>query len=148
VFMRQAKPMRVSGLSWKRLPDLRPASRRASAAHWSKGTPLAPHRGLDYDDRHSKEIQMSGRTNHAEPPPVLDALDKSKQATETVRQAADDLAVVNTVLDTQVPAEVRNEEVDQALAHADQLQEQLDKSVDLLQDVTKTLEAEVKNRST
>ena len=91
---------------------------------------------------------MSGRSDHAEPPPVLDALDKSKQATETVRQAADDLAVVNTVLDTHVPSEVRNEEVDQALAHAEQLQEQLDKSVDLLQDVTKTLEAEVKRRST
>ena len=91
---------------------------------------------------------MSGRTNHAEPPPVLDALDKSKQATETVRQAADDLAIVNTVLDTHVPAEVRSEEVDQALAHGDQVQAQLDKSVELLQDVTKTLEAEVKKNST
>jgi len=78
---------------------------------------------------------------------VLDALDKSKQATETIQQAADDLAVVNTVLDTHVPPEVRNEELDQALAHADQLQEQLDDSLDLLQDVTKTLEDEVKNRS-
>jgi len=78
----------------------------------------------------------------------LDALDTDKHATETVRQAADDLAVVNTVLDTNVPAEARNEEVDQALAHADQLQEQLDKSVDLLQDVTKALEAEAKKRST
>jgi len=83
----------------------------------------------------------------AEPPPILDALDKSKEAAETVREAADDLAVVHTVLDTQVPAEARNEEVDQALAQADQLQEQLDKSAELLQDVTKTLEAEVKNRS-
>jgi uncharacterized protein (DUF924 family) len=75
-------------------------------------------------------------------------LDKSKQATETVRQAADDLAVVHTVLDTQVPAEVRNEEVDLALEHAEQLQEQLDKSIDLLQDVTETLEAEVKKSTT
>ena len=90
---------------------------------------------------------MSGRSMQAEPPPILDALDKSKEAAETVREAADDLAVVHTVLDTQVPAEARNEEVDQALAQADQLQEQLDKSAELLQDVTKTLEAEVKNRS-
>jgi hypothetical protein len=98
---------------------------------------VAPHEG----------VEMSGRATQAEPPPILDALDKSKQAAETVQQAADDLAVVNTVLDTHVPAEARNEEVHQALAHADQLQEQLDKSVDLLQDVTKTLEAEVKNRT-
>ncbi|WP_286666599.1 hypothetical protein [Variovorax flavidus] len=69
---------------------------------------------------------------------------KSKQATETVQQAADDLAVVHTVLDTQVPAEARNDEVDQALAQADQLQAELDKSVELLHDVTRTLEAEVK----
>ncbi|WP_286572608.1 hypothetical protein [Variovorax gracilis] len=75
-------------------------------------------------------------------------MDKSNQAAEAVREAADDLAVVHTVLDVQVPAEARNEEVDQALAQADQLQEQLDKSVELLQDVTKTLEAEVKNRAT
>ena len=54
---------------------------------------------------------MSGRSNHAEPPRVLDALDKSKQATETIQQAADDLAVVNTVLDTHVPPEGRNEEL-------------------------------------
>ncbi|MDM0108514.1 hypothetical protein QTH97_26445 [Variovorax sp. J22R24] len=87
---------------------------------------------------------MSGRPMHEEPPPVLDALDKSKQATETVRQAADDLAVVHAVLDTQVPEEARNDEVDQALAQADQLQAELDKSVELLHDVTRTLEAEVK----
>ena len=91
---------------------------------------------------------MSGRSMHAEPPPLLDALDKSKEATETVQQAADDLAVVHTVLDTQVPAEARSEEVDQAFAHADQLQTQLDKSVEILQDVTETLEAEVKKRTT
>ncbi|MDM0109570.1 hypothetical protein QTH97_31925 [Variovorax sp. J22R24] len=96
----------------------------------------------------TKELDMSGRSMQAEPPPLVDALDKSNQAAEAVREAADDLAVVHTVLDVQVPAEARNEEVDQALAQADQLQEQLDKSVELLQDVTKTLEAEVKNRAT
>jgi hypothetical protein len=90
---------------------------------------------------------MSGRSSQGEPPAVLDALDKTREAAETVQEAADDLAVVHTVLDAQVPVEVRNEDVDQALAHAGQLQEQLDKSVELLQDVTKTLEAEVKKRA-
>ena len=51
---------------------------------------------------HFQRNSMSGRSMHAEPPPLLDALDKSKEATETVQQAADDLAVVHTVLDTQV----------------------------------------------
>jgi len=84
----------------------------------------------------------------AEPPPILDALDKSKQAAETVQQAADNLAVVHAVLDAHVPAEVRNEDVDQAIDQADQVQEQLGSSVELLQDVAKTLEDEVKAKST
>ena len=62
--------------------------------------------------------------------------------------AADDLAVVHTVLEMQVPPETRSEEVDQAFAQADQLQTQLDKSVELLQDVTKALQAEVIKRTT
>jgi hypothetical protein len=90
---------------------------------------------------------MSSQSTQAEPPPVVDALDKSKQAAETVQQAAESLAVVHAVLDTQVPAERRNEEVGQAIDQTDQVQDQLSESVELLQDVVKTLEDEVKAKS-
>ena len=42
-------------------------------------------------------IQPNGATS-----PIADALDKNKQATEDVKKAADDLAVVHAVLDTKL----------------------------------------------
>ena len=90
---------------------------------------------------------MSSQSTQAQPPPVVEALDKSKQAAETAQQAAESLAIVHAVLDTEMSAEVRNEEVGRAIDQADQMQEQLSGSVELLQDVVKTFEAEAKAKS-
>jgi hypothetical protein len=79
--------------------------------------------------------------------PIVDALDKNKQAAETVEQAAHDLAVVHAVLDKEVPREVRKGDVGQAVNQTSELEKRLTESVELLQEVNQTLVAELESRS-
>jgi hypothetical protein len=79
--------------------------------------------------------------------PIMDALDKNKQAAETVEQAAHDLAVVHAVLDKEVPQEVRKGDIGQAVTQTSELEKRLTESVELLQEVNQTLVAELESRS-
>lgn len=76
-------------------------------------------------------------------PPVADALEKSQEVQGKVKRAADELAVVHAVLDKEIPEEERTGEVDQAVKHTGRLEKKLQKTADLLDEVTKTLESEV-----
>ncbi|MGJ7606975.1 hypothetical protein ACSFA7_21720 [Variovorax sp. LT1R20] len=62
----------------------------------------------------------------------------------TIRKAADELAVVHAVLDKNVPTETVPADVRQAVRRTDVLEKKLSKSAELLDEVTETLEAEVK----
>ncbi|WP_326540011.1 hypothetical protein [Pseudorhodoferax sp.] len=85
---------------------------------------------------------MSQPSNDAEAAAALEqAIEKAKEVAADIRQAADDLAVANTVLDTHLSEEARTREVDQALGHTDAVEKTLTRSAETLDDVNATLDS-------
>lgn len=74
--------------------------------------------------------------------PLDDALDKNKAAQQSVQEAAEDLAVVHTVLDTEMPPPGRSDQLDQAVAQTEQLQKKLDETAEVLREVNQALESQ------
>lgn len=68
------------------------------------------------------------------------AIEKAKDVAADIRQAADNLAVANTVLETKLAEEVRTGEVAQALEHGDAVEKTLAKSAEALDEVNASLE--------
>lgn len=68
------------------------------------------------------------------------AIEKAKEVAADIKQAADDLAVANTVLETKLAEEVKAGEVAQALDHTDAVEKTLTKSAEALDEVNAALE--------
>ena len=79
--------------------------------------------------------------------PLADALDMSKEATEDVKKAADDLAVVHAVLDTRLAHGATDDEAARAVAETERVEKQLTESAEKLDQVNETLERELKRTS-
>ncbi len=75
--------------------------------------------------------------------PLAEALDQNKLATEEVKQAADDLAIVHAVLDTKVARGAPDQDVKRAVAQTSEVEQRLDESVKKLERVNEVLEREV-----
>lgn len=73
-------------------------------------------------------------------------LQKSEQVAVDVQRAADNLAVVNTVLEQELPEEVQVGEVAQAIEHTNQLEEKLTRSAEKLAEVNAALSKEIEKR--
>ena len=73
-------------------------------------------------------------------------LKKSEQVAADVQRASDNLAVVNTVLEQELPEEVQVGEVAQAIEHTSQLEEKLAKSAEKLAEVNAALSEEIEKR--
>ncbi|MDR6890906.1 MULTISPECIES: hypothetical protein [Variovorax] len=71
------------------------------------------------------------------------ALKKSKQATETVQEVADDLSVVHAVLDSEVPKETLHPDVGQAIEQTEQLKDKLKAAEEKLKTVNEALGQQV-----
>jgi hypothetical protein len=67
------------------------------------------------------------------------AIEKAKEVAADIRQAADDLAVANTVLESHLAEADRDPEVDQALDHTDAVEKTLTRSAETLDEVNATL---------
>ena len=77
--------------------------------------------------------------------PIADALDQNKQATEEVKKAADDLAVVHAVLDTKLTKKnASDDEVERAVAETGKVEKRLTKSAEKRDEVNDKLEREAK----
>ena len=74
-------------------------------------------------------------------------LDKTKAVAEEVQRAAEDLAVVGTVLEQELPAEVQVGDVALALAHAEELEQKLAASAEKLAEANLALEREIEKRT-
>lgn len=84
---------------------------------------------------------MSQPSNDAQAVKDLEqAIEKAKEVAADIRQAADDLAVANTVLDTHLSEEARTREVDQALGHTGAVEKTLTKSAETLDEVNTALD--------
>jgi hypothetical protein len=74
------------------------------------------------------------------------ALQENKQATETVQEVAEDLSVVHTVLDSEVPKETLHSDVGQAIEQTDQLKDKLRSAEEKLKTVNEALEQKVASK--
>ena len=84
---------------------------------------------------------MSNTPIDAEAAAALEqALEKAKEVAADIRQAADDLAVANTVLEKHLAEEARSHEVNQALDHTDAVEKTLTKSAETLDEVNTVLD--------
>lgn len=71
------------------------------------------------------------------------ALKENKEATQAVEKAADELAVVHAVLDSELPKEVISSDADHAVERTGQLEKQLSASSEKLRKVNESLEREL-----
>ena len=84
---------------------------------------------------------MSQPSNDAEAAQALEqAIEKAKEVAADIRQAADDLAVANTVLEAHLAEEDRSHEVNQALGHTGAVEKTLTKSAETLDEVNTVLD--------
>lgn len=87
---------------------------------------------------------MPKPSNDADAAQALEqAIEKAKEVAADIRQAADDLAVANTVLETHLAEEDRHPAVDQALDHTDAVEKTLSKSAEALDQVNASLDGVV-----
>jgi len=68
------------------------------------------------------------------------ALKENKQATKAVQEAADELAVVHTVLDMKVPKDALSPDANRAVEQTSELEKQLTASSKKLKKVNESLE--------
>lgn len=89
---------------------------------------------------------MSLNTSTTPSTPLATALDKSTQIQELIEKSADELLLVNTVLKTQLPADVHMGDVAQALEINADLEERIQQSAVDLAQVNDALEHEIEER--
>ena len=83
---------------------------------------------------------------HAAPPPLAGALEKSETVQAAVQQSATELLVNNTVLQQEVPADAPAGDVAQALQQTEKIETLLRDSADELARVNRALKRETDER--
>jgi hypothetical protein len=79
--------------------------------------------------------------------PLDQTLDKTEEVAAEVQRASDDLAVINTVLEQELPGDVQVGDVAQAIEHTGQLEKKLAESAEALAEVSATLAQEIEKRT-
>ncbi|VTU28384.1 hypothetical protein [Variovorax sp. PBL-E5] len=86
-------------------------------------------------------------TSRDRAPASLDqTLDKTEAVAADVQRASDNLAVINTVLEQELPDDIQVGEVAQAIEHAGQLEKKLAQSAETLAEVNAALTQEIERR--
>ena len=79
--------------------------------------------------------------------PLDRAIDKAKKVAAEIQQAADNLSIVNAVLQERIPREVQVGDVAQALDQSDEVEEIIDDSAKALEQVNGELEQAAKSNA-
>jgi C4-dicarboxylate-specific signal transduction histidine kinase len=79
--------------------------------------------------------------------PLVRALDQNEAVKETVEQSANELLVINAVLKQELPNEVQDGEVAQALRKTDELENRIHESAEDLAQVNRVLAQEIDERA-
>jgi hypothetical protein len=72
--------------------------------------------------------------------PLDEALTKSKEVSEEIKETAEELGVVHAVLDTQLPDNPTHEDVEEAVTRAQELEKRLNASAEKLDAAAEILE--------
>ncbi len=78
-------------------------------------------------------------------PKVAEAVNKSKEVAQEIKDAAHNLAVAHAVLEKNIPETPRAEDVGGAVKRTAEVQKKLDKTAKKLETVTEKLEDELKD---
>jgi len=78
--------------------------------------------------------------------PLDAALEKNKEATEEIKEAADELIVVHAVLDKTVSKGGNSSDAKEAVAHTQQIERRLSDTAEKLDGVNETLQREAATR--
>ncbi|RZL61110.1 MAG: hypothetical protein EOP81_18225 [Variovorax sp.] len=91
---------------------------------------------------------MAAQHSHSAPEtaPLVQTLQKTKAVADEVQRAADNLSVVSTVLEQELPNEVQAGDVAQAVAQTGQLEKKLAKSAEKLVQANEALGKEIDRR--
>ncbi|VWX63271.1 conserved hypothetical protein [Burkholderiales bacterium 8X] len=81
-------------------------------------------------------------------PALGQTLKKTEKVASEVQSASDNLAVVSTVLEQEIPEVLQVGEVAQALEHAAELEKKLARSAEKLAEVKADLAREIENKNT
>jgi hypothetical protein len=87
------------------------------------------------------------RQRDGKPAPLKDALEKNKEASEEIKDAAGDLVVVHTVLDKELRKDTLSSDAAEAVAQTQQIEKRLSKSAEKLDGVNETLQREAVART-
>jgi hypothetical protein len=79
--------------------------------------------------------------------PLDRTLEKTEAVAAEVQRASDDLAIINTVLEQELPNEAQVGDVAQAIEHTSQLEKKLAESAETLAEVNATLAEEIGKRT-
>jgi hypothetical protein len=90
---------------------------------------------------------MSTERHGGKPAPLSDAIQKNKQATEEVKDAADDLFVVHTVLDKELPKDPKSKEAKEAVSQTKKIEKRLSSAAKKLDGVNEALQREARTRT-
>ena len=77
------------------------------------------------------------------PPPLEESLEKSKQATEAVKQSAEELAIIHEVLDAGLATPEGEKDVERAVERTGEIEKRLNESAETLDQVNEALEKHV-----
>ncbi|GAC1543815.1 MAG: hypothetical protein NVS2B4_22050 [Ramlibacter sp.] len=84
---------------------------------------------------------------HDDIQPLTQTLEKTEAVTADVHNASQQLAVVNTVLEQNLPKEVQVGDLAQAINHTEELEKKLAESARVLVEVSTALEQEIEKRA-
>ncbi|MBU1359164.1 MAG: hypothetical protein KKC85_22135 [Gammaproteobacteria bacterium] len=83
------------------------------------------------------------KTSTPPPKPLDEVLESTHDVASEVQKASDDLAVVHTVLEQEVPKDAQAGDVAQAIAHTGEIERKLAKSADQLVEANQALAEEI-----
>lgn len=86
-------------------------------------------------------------TIHQEKPQLARALEKNDAIQDTVERSAQELDLVNSVLEKEIPADVKKGDIAMALVKTAELEDQIQASADELAHVNELLQQEVAERA-
>ncbi len=79
-------------------------------------------------------------------PSLHHTLVKNVEVAKEVQRASEDLSIVSTVLEQEIPDEIQVGDIAQAIAHTSELEKKLAESAEKLSQVNETLSREIKRR--
>ncbi|MDP9901811.1 hypothetical protein [Variovorax ginsengisoli] len=95
---------------------------------------------------HGIQMAEENSPSTSDSSPLHQTLAQNVEVAAQVQQASDDLSIVSTVLEQEIPDEIQVGDVAQAIAHTSELEKKLAQSAEKLTEVNEILSKEIKRR--